>query len=134
MNLRSLPVYDRLRWSTPVADCGVTTDSITEFFLLEECVARCESLAEEIAATNDHHTAMNDLSECIAACQTYLAAKSRESRYEVPLRAYCADALAHTAASCDSLHSDDSTSCRKIILAGLKLLRSHGSATPPSSN
>ena len=134
MNLTPLPVHDRLRRSATEADRGDETVTIAEFLVLEECVARCESLADRIAAAGAAQVLMGELSECIAACQTYLAAKARESRFESRLRAYCAEVLAATAASCGSLQIDEAKACRKIIRAGLKLLRAHRTTAEASCN
>ena len=134
MNLIPFPAHERLRCSAPVADHPSITASLTEFFLLEECVARCESLAEALCTSGEYQTLVDDLSECIAACQTYIAAKSRESRYEVRLRTYCIEVLAATSSSCGSLQHKDATACSKIIRASLRLMESPDTAPSFSSN
>jgi hypothetical protein len=131
MNLKPLPVHDRIPGSDPEPACGNDTAAITELFLLEECVAQCEALADRIASDPRRQALMADLSESIAACQTYLAGKSRESRYESRLRAYCQDVLVATAASCEASAGAGGSQCRKIIHAAVKFLKRHH--TPPAA-
>lgn len=130
MNLTPLRVHDRHRAPTPVLEAPTTTHAIQEFFLLEECVTRCETLAETISSDGQHQTLMRDLSECIAACQTYLAAKARESRFESPLRQYCLEALVAAADSCNTLPAGTTRSWRKIVRAALRHL---GAADAPDA-
>ena len=124
MNLIPLPVHDRLHLGNPTKFDPATATAIQEFLLLEACMAGCESLADTIASDPEHAGLFDELSECIAACQTYLAAKARESRFANRLLHYCVEAMADTAAACESLPSAASKRCQKLIKAGLRQLQS----------
>jgi len=113
MNVNTLTTQDHLRGTDYASSSKSTTTDIAEFLLLEQCAQRCETLADQLAATALHHPLMLQLSDCLAACDTYLAAKARESHREDQLALLCMDALIDTAVACAGFDSDTARRCRK---------------------
>ena len=113
MNLNTLPTQDQFRGSTSDESQEKTAAGIAQFLLLEECVARCEALAESLSVNGTPHPLMDKLSQGTAACDRYLSAKARESRHENRLGAKCADALAAIATACRELKGETAIRCRQ---------------------
>ncbi len=89
-----------------------TAAAIAELLMIEECVERCECLAETLIASGISHPLVGQLSECISACENYMAAKSRESSYESRLARFAHEVLGATSQGCRQIECDASIRCR----------------------
>ena len=124
--LRPRRASDPLGRLAPTGESSDPGAAIAEYFLLEDCVARCESLADDMAGVEALGPVMVELSECIAACASYLAARSRQSRHVLLLRAYCLEVLT-TAASVLARHdATRGSDCHRVIRASVGWLLGRG--------
>lgn len=125
--LRALSAHTQSGRLASEADGTDPTAAMTELFLLEDCAARCESLAHDIAGKDALQPLMDELSECIAACSTYLAARARRSRHTPLLRSYCIEVLATAADALATRGVTRGSDCHRIIRASVRWLQGRAS-------
>lgn len=122
MNLASLTIIEHLRGSAPGAVGVKVVDDTAAFKELEDCVTRGEAMAEAGIGCGLSRSLLAQLSECVAACDAYLAAKSRESRYEEQLKDYSVEVLRSAVALCSEEETQDSEECGNACRVFLNLL------------
>ncbi|NNM30830.1 MAG: hypothetical protein HKO57_15025, partial [Akkermansiaceae bacterium] len=103
--------------------------AFAEVLLLEDCIAACERMAVVMTESGVDHPLLEQLSECIAGCRSYLAARSRESRYAARYAQMCAMVLRETADRCLELDCETSRDCRKACRRSRLLIKKQFSAT-----
>jgi hypothetical protein len=114
MNSKHLTLAERLEWAEPPeqAGLGAADEILTD--VLQECIFRCDNLAnalEEIGVTNQ---LFDVLGECVVACGQFMAAMSRGSYLEAQYALICAEVCATVAGLCAKLPCDTSLKCASM--------------------
>ena len=96
--------------------------SFMQVSFLQNCIAACEVLADELDADVQRDALQQQLSECVSICELYLGANVRESRYRVRYGIMCAEVCAETARACRKIQSAASRECQVLCFACVKLI------------
>ncbi|NNM29568.1 MAG: hypothetical protein HKO57_08600 [Akkermansiaceae bacterium] len=90
--------------------------------IIQECVAACELLAEELGGDVQSDPLQQQLSECVSIGELYLGANVRESRYRVRYGLLCAEICAETMRACRDIRSAVSRECQVLCCACVNLI------------
>ena len=90
--------------------------------IIQDCIAACEDLAEELGADVQSDPLQQQLSECVSICELYLGANVRESRYRVRFALLCAEICTETMSACKAVRSNASRNCQVLCCACVKLI------------